>query len=42
MKNNRLLFESFFKIQENGTFLFEVTFFDSKDINVFVLWKLGK
>ena len=26
MKNNRWLFESFFKIQENGAFLFEVTF----------------
>ena len=36
MKNNCWLFERLFKIQENGAFLFEISFF-FKDINIFVI-----
>ena len=40
MKNIFCLFQRPFKIQKNGIFLFEISFFRFRDIDVFLLCKL--
>ena len=43
MRNNCCSFERLFKIQKNGFFFFlDYLFFHFRDIDVFVLCKLGK
>ena len=42
VKNNLSLFERSFKIQKNGVFLFEISFFRFRDIDVFLLCKLDQ
>ena len=37
MKNFLCLFERPFKIQKNGVFLFEISFFVFRDIDIFLL-----
>ena len=42
MKNNFCLFERPLKIQKNGIFLFEKSFFGFRDIDIFLLCKLDQ
>ena len=43
MKNSICLFERLFKVQKIGIFLFGISFFFGfRDIDIFVLYKLGK
>ena len=39
MKNNFCLYERPFKIQKNGVFVFEISFFHFRDTDVFLLYK---
>ena len=42
MKNYFCLFERSFKIQKNGAFLFEISVFGFRNIDVFLLCKLDQ
>ena len=42
MKTFLCLFEMPFKVQKNGVFLFEISFFCFRDIDIFLLCKLDQ